>query len=203
MADDLEDLQQKEVELDLSNVPEDKHEDVKGEVGQFIVDSILEKLAKGDSPVSGESFKDLSKKYADRYKGGNRNPNLELEGDLLAALGFESSQDGVVIGIMDDSQRPKADGHNHLTSASKNATAPRRRFIPGSSQNFKRDIERGIQDIVDSFAATQEELDLAPGESNQDVSSSSSRGGGISISLNDLLSNESIGEMILRRIRGR
>lgn len=203
MADDFENLQQKEMELDLDKVPEDQREDVKAEVGQYIVDSILEKLAKGDSPVSGENFKDLSKKYADKYKGGNRNPNLELEGDLLAALGFETTSDGILVGIMDDSQRPKADGHNHFTSASKNATAPKRRFIPGSSQNFKRDIQRGIQDIIDSFADTQAELDVSdPGE-NQDVSSSSTSGGPTSISLNNILSNESLADIILRRIRGR
>lgn len=195
---DLEDLQQKEIVLDMSNVPRDQRADLKDEVGQFIVDSILEKLSKGQSPVAGESFQKLDKDYAKNFKGGNRTPNLELEGDLLASLGFRNTRNGIAVGILDAKERPKADGHNNFSGDSK---IPTRRFIPGSDQSFKSDIESGIQNIVDKYAVSEQDI---RDEAQREIASGELPGGGVSVNLSDLLSNDSIVELLLERLsRGR
>lgn len=193
---DFEDLQQKEIELDLENVPKDQRSALKEEVGQFVVDSILEKLASGQSPVSGVKFKALDKKYADKMKGGNRTPNLELEGDLLAALSFKNTRNGIAVGIMDGSQRPKADGHNNFSGDSK---LPLRRFIPGEDQKFKTDIQSGIKDIIESYQVSESDLhDEAVQYQAEEAKS------GIQVSLTDILSDQNIIDVLMERLsRGR
>lgn len=195
---DFEELQQKEIELDLSNVPADKRTQVKEEVGQYVLDEILSRVGNGESPVSGERFKQLSKKYADKMKGGNRTPNLELEGDMLASLGYRRTSNGVAVGIMEKSQRPKADGHNNFSGKS---SLPQRRFIPAPDQNFKSDIESGIQDIISSYEEQQQEQqDLVPSDQvNADITSRNNQ----SITIGNLLNSESIASIILRRLSGR
>ncbi len=180
---DFEDLQQKEVVLDLDGIPKESQREAKEAVGLFLVDAIASSVADGKSPVSGEgSFKKLTKKYADKEKGGNTNPNLELERDMLSSLGFKITSDGVAVGIMEASQREKADGHNQLSG--RETPLPRRRFIPSSSQNFKGDIMEGVQSILDQFR-----------EEDTGVSAN--------IDLGNILSNESIEQAILRRLSGR
>lgn len=173
----LEDKQQYELKLDLEDVPENRKEDAKEEVGQFLVDSIMENLDQGNSPVSGQSFKKLSKKYAEKMKGGDRTPNLELDGDLRAAIGHESSEDGIIIGVMDKSQRPKADGHNNFSGKS---NLPLRRFIPSEEEKFKKNILNGVDQIIETYKEQQE---------------------GISTDIRDILSNQSIADLLLRRLR--
>jgi len=198
MMADFEELQQKEIVLDMSNVPRDQRSDLKDEVGQFVVDSILEKLSSGKSPVEGESFQKLDKDYASKFKGGNRTPNLELDGDLLESLGFRNTRDGVAVGILSASQRPKADGHNNFSGDSK---LPTRRFIPGSDQSFKKEIESGIQNIVDKYAVSESDL---RDEAQREIASGQLPSGGVSVNLSDLLSNDSIVELLLERLaRGR
>lgn len=181
---DFEELQQKEIRLDLDGIPSDKQKEAKEAVGLFLVDAIASKVADGQSPVSGErAFKKLSKKYADKEKGGNTNPNLELEGDMLGALGFKTTGDGVAVGIMEASQREKADGHNQLSG--RDTPLPRRRFIPASNQSFKSDIMEGVDAILAEFRQ----------EDNREGISTE-------IDLGKILSNESIEQAILRRLRG-
>lgn len=192
---DFEELQQKEIELDLSNVPADKRTQVKEEVGQYVLDEILSRVGSGESPVSGERFKQLTKKYADKMKGGNRTPNLELEGDMLASLGYRRTSNGVAVGIMEKSQRPKADGHNNFSGQS---SLPKRRFIPAPDQNFKTDIESGIQDIVSSYEETQQ--DLVPSDQlNAEITSRDNQ----SVTIGNLFNTESLASIILRRLSGR
>lgn len=196
---DLEELQQKEIELDLSNVPKEVQSDAKAEVGAYLLDEILTRLGKGESPVSGEKFRKLSKKYADRYKGGNTTPNLELEGDMLAALDFSQSKNGVIVGIMDKSQRPKADGHNNLSGQSLLAKAGyQRRFIPASDQNFKKDIMSGVQEIIAQYEQLDEQSTSEADVSITDRQSTTP----VSVTVGELFNSESLAEMILRRLRG-
>ena len=110
------------------------------------MDEILREVSQGKSPVSGEgSFKKLNPDYAEENKGGDRTPSLDLEGDMLNALDFKNTTDGVEIGIFNRSEVPKADGHNNFSGQSQ---LPRRRFIPGEKQKFKQFIDRGIKRIV-------------------------------------------------------
>jgi hypothetical protein len=140
----------KTIDLDLSSVPKSKHSEVKKEVGDFVKDEILRSLSVGESPVEGETFKKLDKEYADEHKGGNRTPNLELDGDLLDALTYKPTDSGLEIGIFKSSELGKADGHNKWQRANNNRI-PKRRFIPRDSQKFDKSIRSGIKDIVDEY----------------------------------------------------
>jgi hypothetical protein len=138
----------KQINLDLSDVPESRHATVKREVGDYVTDEILRALSAGKSPVVGETFKKLNKEYADEEKGGNRTPNLELDGDMLDALIYKNNDKGIEIGIFSSSEVPKADGHNNFSGDSK---LPKRRFIPKDDQKFKREIETGVRSIVNEY----------------------------------------------------
>jgi len=82
-------------------------------------------------------------------KGGYRTPNLELEGDMLDALTFETTSSGITVGIFEDSgQADKADGHNNFSGKSK---LPLRRFIPKSDEEFKGSINTGVRQILNRY----------------------------------------------------
>lgn len=180
---DYESKQQKFVELDLDGIPKDVQQEAKEAVGDFLIQETMDRLASGKSPVKGERFKQLSKDYAIKQKGGDRTPNLYLEGDMQEALGYKVTKDGLVFGIQDESQRDKADGHNNFSGKS---ALPRRRFIPGEDQDFTNDIQRGIEDILDGFKVEAKEIEATSDET----------------SLGSLLSNQSIEQILLRRLRG-
>lgn len=136
----------KKLTLNLSKVPTNKRPEVKKEIGDLIINEILKSVEQGKSPVSGESkFKKLNKKYAKDQKHGNTTPNLELEGDLLDSLTFKNTKQGIEVGIFKSSEVPKADGHNNFSGKSR---LPKRRFIPGESQTFKRGIKSEINQII-------------------------------------------------------
>lgn len=155
--------------LDLTRIK--NKSDVKNQVGQFIVEEILLRVAEGKSPLKGTpKWKKLNSKYANKEKGGSRNPNLELEGDLLDALEFKSLKGSQIeIGIFKKAEQGKADGHNNFSGESK---LPLRRFIPKDDEKFYRKITKGVneileenrqpipvkQDIKKQFAGTGEEL---------------------------------------------
>jgi len=156
---------QKKLKLNLSDIPKSQQAQAKKDVGEFIINEILRYTAKGESPVSGEGrFKTLDKDYAKEQKGGNRTPNLRLEGDLLEALDSRNnSGNQITIGIMKDSQMGKADGHCNFSGESK---LPKRRFIPEEKQTFKQPIMRGIKEILDGYRETGPGIGITrPGES--------------------------------------
>lgn len=146
----------KEIKLNLSGIPDDQHDDLKEEIGQFVVNEILRNVAQGKSPVKGESFKKLSLKYAQEQKQGRRTPNLNLEGDMLAALKFDPTPAGIKVGIFGD-EADKADGHNKHHG--NNKSLPRRRFIPKGYQNFKPEITNEIKSILKEAKEDARELE--------------------------------------------
>jgi len=138
----------KKIKLDLKDVPLDKRVKAKNDIGEYVIDEILRAVSEGKSPVSGEKFKRLNKKYAKEEKNGDRTPNLELEGDLLDSLTFKRTKEGIEVGIFSAKETPKADGHNNFSGKSK---LPKRRFIPEKNQNFKNNINKGIKTITKDF----------------------------------------------------
>lgn len=116
-------------------------------IEEFVEEQILLHVGDGRSPVKGERFKSLSSTYAEAEKGGNRTPNLELEGDMLDSLSVKRIGGNVIRATVSNSQQPKADGHNNFTGKS---TLPKRRFIPDekASQHFKQTIRNGIKSII-------------------------------------------------------
>ena len=145
----------KKLKINLRGVDPDDRRSVLEEIGEFVVDSILDRVGEGKSPVEKEKFKKLSKEYAEREKSGDRTPNLDLFGDMLDALDFQVnvSSGEVEIGIFDSDEAAKAFGHNtgfqgHPTLKGKGL---KRRFIPRESQRFDSEIRSGIRDIIEEF----------------------------------------------------
>lgn len=129
-------------------MPQSSRADVKQQVGEFIVESILSSVASQKSPVKGESWPSLERgPYRDKKKSeaGNTEANMELTGDMLDALTFRNTKEGVEVGFF-NKQAWKADGHNKF-SGKQNHT-PKRRFLPGEGQQFVNEITNEINKII-------------------------------------------------------
>lgn len=129
-------------------------------IADYIHESILSAVGDGDSPVKGEHFKKLNKKYAQIAHDGDRSPRLELEGDLLDSIRVESKRSKIIVGVEEDEEE-KADGHNQLTSKAKawaeERDFPKRRFIPDEGQQFSSEIMDGIESILNDYADQEAE----------------------------------------------
>lgn len=121
-----------------------------------MIDGIRSELKSGRSPVIGESFDKLSKVYAKKKKGGNRTPNLKLEGDLWRELDSQPTKKGIEVGIFEGPESEKADGHNKFTGRTNNL--PKRRFIPKSNQRFDSDIMGGVASVVKKAVTKTKEI---------------------------------------------
>lgn len=115
-------------------------------VGQYLVDSMLDKIGEGMSPVKGNGkFPLLKKDYAEHEHGGERKPILDAHGDMLQALTYKIVGNSLEIGIFDSDQAIKSYNHNV------GDTLPKRQFIPNEGETLKADIMRGIGDITDEY----------------------------------------------------
>jgi hypothetical protein len=130
------------------------------EVGQFLVDYILDKVGQAESPVEKGIYNpDLTKKYK-KIKGnisGNLKANMELFGDMLDALEY-TAKDGIIeVGIFDKDQAKKAYGHNTGFSGHPNSEMRgnkyKRQFIPSKSKNFNKEAREEINRIIDDYAS--------------------------------------------------
>ena len=116
------------------------------EVGQYLVDSMLDKIGDGMSPVKGNGkFQLLKKDYAESEHGGERKPILDAHGDMLQALTYKIVGNSLEIGIFDSEQAIKSYNHNV------GDTLPKRQFIPNEGETLKADIMRGIGGITDEY----------------------------------------------------
>lgn len=132
--------------LDLGGIPSEDREAAKAEVLDYLKDKVLDYLAQGKSPVTGGKFKPLSKEYKDEKSkiSGSTLPNMELNGNLLAALEtWDKGGDRIAIGWTDEDEVPKA--FNHTTGD----TLPERPLIPRPGDEFASEIMRGIEGILD------------------------------------------------------
>ena len=122
-------------------------EAIKKDVGDFLVEKILESVSSLSSPVSGGGFKKtLSKEYKKLKvsEGGSNVPDLELSGLMLNKLEYKPTKEGIKIGVFGDAA-PRADGHNNLSGDSK---LPERKFLPNVGESFKSNIESEIEAII-------------------------------------------------------
>lgn len=147
----------KKIDLDIpKDLSASEKRELKELIGQFVVDSILDRTGSAKTSVSGGEYKaSLSKKYK-RLKdelGGQLFANLELEGDMLSSLTYEDGGgNSIKVGIFDGDQAAKAYGHNtgfkgHPTIKG----GPKRQFIPAPDEEFARPIMSGIKDIIADF----------------------------------------------------
>src|SRR5690606_17146750 len=117
------------LDLGLEVLPPRRRREVAREVGDFLIESVLDTVAEGSSPVSGERFPALSREYKRKKveEGAPPIPNLDLHGDLWDGFDYRETDGGIKIGFFGD-QAPKADGH--LKFSGKEGTAPKRRALP-------------------------------------------------------------------------
>ena len=152
--------QTKTIPLNLTRIADETlREQAKDEIGEFIVNEILLAVGEGKSPVEGETFPELNKEYAKREKKGDTTPNLQLEGDLMDALSFvnKAGSSEIEVGILDESQWGKADGHNKFGRKNNNKI-PKRRFLPTKSGKFKSHIMDGVKQIIADYVAESQDL---------------------------------------------
>jgi len=170
------------MDLNLSGIAPKDRARVKNEVGEFIIEEILLRVADGKSPLKGTPrWSKLSSKYAKDEKGGNTTPNLELDGDLLDALEFKRGKGNKIeIGIFDKDETGKADGHNNHTGKSK---LPKRRFIPDDTEQFYKKITDGVKEIISENKAKPVKPKITDRVSTEDESS---------INLSDILSDATL-----------
>lgn len=148
-----------EIDLELSDaLPETIKAKVKRDVGEFLVERVLSSLRNAETPVKGEGWPALSKEYKAKKKaeGLPGEPNMELEGDMLDALTFEETSDGVEIGFF-GAEAWKADGH--LKFSGKENNTPQRRFLPGEGQEFDAEITRKAEQIIADAIAENADFD--------------------------------------------
>ena len=143
--------------LDMSKIPKKDRVEAKNKIGEYLKNKVKEDAQSAKSSVNGRSFKRLSKKYADKQKGGNRKPNLTLSESMLNSLDFKRTRDGIEFGIFGGKDALKADNHNKFSADSEDTPVPKRQFIPNESdetnvgKTFRPDIRRSMRDILDSF----------------------------------------------------
>lgn len=142
----------------LGAVPAERRNEVKKDVGEYLLSQIKKSARNITSPVSGESWKStLSKDYRQEKmaRGGGSSANLRLTGSLMNSLTYKLGPGGqVLVGNKSGGRNDrKSIGHNHFEPRAK---SPRRRFLPNAGQKFKQNIESGIKDIV----KTSQELDF-------------------------------------------
>lgn len=129
----------------LNKIKPSKRKEVTELIGVTILDEIRSYTEKGQSPVSGGSYKSsLSKEYA--KKTGKKISDLFLEGDMLGNLSFSNFKDRVTIKITDPLQKKKAYNHNV------GDTLPQRQFMPDDDESFKKPIIDKVKRILDDAA---------------------------------------------------
>jgi len=157
-------------EYGLNEVPSEFRDEAKQDVADYLLNEVLRQLDKGTSPVKGEGrFRILNSKYSKTFKGGVKNANLELEGDLKDSLIVKPATGSFIKFGHEGTEVPKADGHNQISSKSKRWAAsmadpkegtlafPRRRYIPDSNQKFTETITNEIETIIKEFVPEQGE----------------------------------------------
>lgn len=125
---------------------------VKDQAGELIIDHILSSVGNARSPISGADWPPLSKDYRDQKRDDGRGTkaNLELNGDMLDALAFTRTAEGLRVGIV-GGEAPKADGHNNFSGRSE---IPTRKFLPEEGETFKGTIEMQIEALVSDQLVT-------------------------------------------------
>lgn len=128
-------------------LPSSVKDQIREEVGTYLVEESLLAVSSAKSPVAGESFPGLIKGPYRKKKleeVGNATADLQLSGETLDEFSFASTKDGIKIGVFGD-RAPVADGHNNLSGKSQ---LPQRRFIPAEDQSYRPAITKEVDRIV-------------------------------------------------------
>lgn len=143
---------------------EEKRREAAEEIGQYLIDNILDKVGSGVSPVTGKPFQKLTPAYKKQKAkiSGSSKANLELFGDMLDALEYtyDDVKGEIEVGIFDSSgQADKAYGHNSGFKGHPNkemrGTKYQRKFIANTKEKFNGTDET-INDILEEYASKME-----------------------------------------------
>jgi len=147
-----------EIDLDLpSNLSSSKEKQVKDDIGELIIDTILARVGKSKSPIQGHgNFDALSPDYKEEKQGQGRGgkANLELSGDMLDELAFKRTEKGIKL-MIEGAVAPRADGHNNFSGKSK---LPLRRFLPAEGEKFINSLDKEINKIVNEAVVSARKL---------------------------------------------
>lgn len=142
--------------LDIpSEIRGEARDELLADIKEFLVTEIITQVEAGHSPVKGVGdFAQLSKSYAEKEKGGNRKPNLDLNGDMLDSLVADVvGRNKIKVGIFDEGQAIKAFAHNtgfkgHPNPKLSKNPDTKRQFIPTPNQSFEKSITKSINDLI-------------------------------------------------------
>lgn len=143
----------------MKGIPQKERERVKKEIGNYIIEKTLDDVGDQKSPVTGRTFKALSKKYKEFKKSkASPVPNLELTGKMLDSFKFKKTTSGIEIGIFNNKEAQKADNHNKFSSKSLRTKVPPRKFIPKNGRDtYSKEITNGVAKIIKEFQVKNEE----------------------------------------------
>jgi len=130
----------------IDEVPEELREEALNDIGEYLLDSILDYVGSSRSPVAGGEFRaSLSPDYAKR--AGKDRADLDLTGSMLNSLEYSYDADSgtVTLGIFEEDEIPKAYNHNV------GDTLPKRQFLPEEEETFKAEIIRGVGRILSEY----------------------------------------------------
>ena len=132
--------------------PSGRLREARKRICELVLESVLDSVGKGSSPVSGGAWKkSLSPEYKKKKSEFSSAlfANMELHGDMLDALECVPVSGGKLELRIQGRQAAKADGHNNFSGQS---SLPLREFIPKPDQTFKRQIISQIREVIDDLA---------------------------------------------------
>lgn len=136
----------------LKKIKKSERANVLEDVGEALIEGILDYVGSGKSPVVGGQYKKkLSPAYA-KQKGSDLS-NMELSGEMLDSLEVKISGDSIEVGFFDPDEAAKAAGHHSGATpwdGYKQSKLPVREFIPREKQNFKKEIMNAVMEIIDN-----------------------------------------------------
>ena len=162
----------KKLKINLKGVKLSDRESAMSEVAEYLEDTILDKLSKGESPVKGQptKFRGLSESYK-KIKtkiSGSTKPNMELFGDMLDDFSVKVKGNSLTIGIhkdASDESKLKAENHNKFTKRSMKRKkgkyiVPKRQFIPKKKEKFRPAIRKELKEIAENYLIEQREIKI-------------------------------------------
>lgn len=138
----LEDLVplEKLKELDSGDRKKAK-ENIKTNVGKFIIESIKDDSSRQMSIVTGKKWKGLNKNYkAKKMKiRGSSLADMILHNDMLPSLKVKNISNGLEIGTFTKKESLKADGHTHAGKFGI-SSLPVRKFMPTNEEKIRSGV---------------------------------------------------------------
>lgn len=109
--------------------------------GQLLLETVKTEISQQRSPVTGNSFRDLTSQYAKRkaLSGAQPVPDLRLTGNMLEDLAVEHKRGNEFVLKIEGSQAKKAEGNNIGTYGGSTRNKPRP-FIPDKREKFSADV---------------------------------------------------------------